>query len=87
MNSDYYPRRRAPYYPVGLGIVFAVCVTLLLIGVTGGLVFYIVAVAAALTLLGLLHYAVWGHNTPATALPRTARPDAWQRERDRENRH
>ena len=87
MHSENYPPRRSPYYPVGLGVVFAVCVTLLLIGVTGGLVFYLVAAAAALTLLGLFHYAVWGHNTPAPALRNTARPDAWQRERDRENRH
>jgi hypothetical protein len=59
--------------------------TLLLIGVTGGVLFYVLAAAAALALLGLLHYAVWGHNSPPvqSGLPGAgASPDVWQHARD-----
>jgi hypothetical protein len=86
------PRSRPPrYYPVALGVVFAACLALLLIGVSGGLLVYALLAIAAIALLGLLHYAVWGHNMPATGTALrgagTASPDAWQAERDRERRH
>ena len=71
MHPDYIPTppRRVRYYPVGLGVVFAVCAALALIAVSGGLLFYVLLVAAALALVGLFHYAVWGHSAPAgTAL-------------------
>jgi len=93
MHPDYIPTppRRPRYYPVGLGIVFAVCAALLLVAVSGGLLFYVLLVAAALTLLGLVHYAVWGHNDPAAGAAvrgaGAATQRAWENERDRENRH
>src|SRR5205807_2009199 len=93
MNTDNLPARprRSHYYPVALAVVFAACIALLLIGVSGGLLVYALLAVAAIALVGLLHYAVWGHNMPAagTALrgAGTARPDAWQTERDREGRH
>jgi hypothetical protein len=72
-------------------IVFAACFALLLIAVSGGLLFYVLLTGAAVTLLGLLHYAVWGHSArPAGTALRgagTAAPNAWQTERDREQRH
>ena len=93
MYPDYIPNRprRMRYYPVGLGVVFAVCIALALIAVSGGLLFYVLLVVAAMALVGLFHYAVWGHNAPTagTALrgAGTASPRSWQEERDRENRH
>ena len=92
MHPDYIPTRpqRARYYPVALGVVFAVCAALALIAVSGGLLFYVLLAAAALALLALFHYAVWGHSYPAGTALRgagTASPRAWEEERDRENRH
>jgi len=92
MYPDYIPPRprRVRYYPVGLGVVFAVCAVLALVAVSGGLLFYVLLAAAALALLGLFHYALWGHNYPAGTALRgagTASPRAWEEERDRENRH
>jgi disulfide bond formation protein DsbB len=92
MHPDYIPSRprRSGYYPVGLGVVFALCVGLALIAVSGGLLFYVLLAAAAIALLGLLHYAVWGHSYPAGTALRgagTASARAWEAERDRENRH
>jgi hypothetical protein len=92
MSSDPTPSRprRVRYQPVGLGIAAAVCVALLLIGVSGGLLFYVLVAGAAIALLGLLHYAVWGHNAPSGTAFRgagTAPPDVWQHTRDREDRH
>jgi hypothetical protein len=93
MSPDTLPPRSGPprYYPVALGVVFAACVALLLIAVSGGLLFYVLLAVAAIALLGVLHYAVWGRNTPATGSTLrgagTASSDAWQAERDREGRH
>jgi hypothetical protein len=92
MSSGVNPTRprRVRYQPVGLGLVLAVCIALVLVEVTGGLLFYVFAAAAALALLGLLHYAIWGHNAPhaGTSLPGagTAPPDVWQHQRDRRAR-
>ena len=83
--------RRTRYYPIGLGLICAVCIALALIVVSGGLLSYVLLAGAAIAVLGLLHYAVWEHSSPAagTALrgAGTATPDAWERERQRENRH
>lgn len=93
MHPDYIPQRprRMRYYPIGLGLICAVCIALALIVVSGGLLSYVLLAGAAIALLALLHYAVWGHTFPTagTALrgAGTAAPDAWQRERQRENRH
>ncbi len=86
MNPDNLPPRprRTAYYPVALAVVFAACIAVLLIGVSSGLLFYVLVAAAAIALVGLLHYAIWGHNTP---VPHTFPPNAWQAERDREGRH
>jgi hypothetical protein len=84
MNPNNPPARRPLYYPLALGIAVVACFALLLIGVTGGLLSYVVLAIAAIALVGLLHYAVWGHNMPAA---HAAVPNAWQTERDREHRH
>src|SRR5262249_61471803 len=92
MSTDVNPPRprRGRYQPVGLGVVFAICLALLLIEVTAGLLFYVFVAGAALALLGLLHYAIWGHKAPhaRTSPPGagTAPPDVWQHTRDRRAR-
>jgi hypothetical protein len=87
MSFDATPSRgrRVRFQPVGLALALAVCVTLLLIGLTGGLLFYVLLAGAALALVGLLHYAAWGHTAlPAPGGPpgAGAPPDAWQHARD-----
>jgi len=84
MSFDATPPRgqRVRYQPVGLALVFAVCVTLLLTVLTGGLLFYVLVAGAVIALVGLLHYAVWGHNSPPARGSSPAAPDAWQHARD-----
>jgi len=82
---------RVRYQPVGLGLVLAACLVLLLVGVSGGLFFYVLVAGAAIALVGLLHYALWGHSAPhtGTSLPGagTPPPDVWQHARDVKDWH